>query len=86
MAGAVCTQYPDAKLAIIFLPMFPIAAKYALGGLLSLDAAGVVLRWKLFDHAGHLGGTLFGAAYIYQGHHYVVQFQKKLLQWWDANR
>ena len=25
-----------------------------------LDAAGLVLGWKLFDHAAHLGGALFG--------------------------
>jgi len=86
LAGAVCTQYPDAKLAIIFLPMFPIAAKYALGGLISLDAAGVLLRWKLFDHAGHLGGTLLGVGYVTYGHQYVIKFQKQILEWWDEHR
>jgi len=86
LAGAVCTQYPDAKLAIIFLPMFPIAAKYAIGGLICMDTAGVLLRWKLFDHAGHLGGTLFGVAYVLKGHQYVVEYQKKMLRWWDSYR
>jgi len=86
LAGAVCTQFPDAKLAIIFLPMFPIAAKYALGGLICMDTAGVILGWKVLDHAGHLGGTLFGAAYILKGHHYILQFQKELLKWWDTYR
>merc|ERR1711990_252946 len=64
LVGAVCMQFPDAKLAIIFIPMFPFAAKYALAGLIGLDTAGVLLRWKLFDHAGHLGGTLFGVGFV----------------------
>jgi len=86
LAGVVCTQYPDAKLAIIFLPMFPIAAKYALGGLIAMDTAGVLLRWKLFDHAGHLGGTLFGVGYVTFTHQYVVKLQKRFLNWWDEYR
>lgn len=28
--------------------------------LLTFDTLGLVLRWKMFDHAAHLGGTLFG--------------------------
>ena len=86
LAGAVCTQFPDAKLAIIFLPMFPIAAKYALGGLICMDTAGVLLRWNFFDHAGHLGGTLFGVGYMYKGNQYILQFQKKVLEWWNEYR
>lgn len=66
--------------------MFSFAAKYALGGMIALDTAGVVLRWKLFDHAGHLGGTLFGVGYVTYGHQYMIQFQKKMLTWWDEYR
>jgi hypothetical protein len=28
--------------------------------IMGIDAAGVVMGWKLFDHAAHLGGALFG--------------------------
>ena len=28
--------------------------------IIALDVAGLVFRWKLFDHGAHLGGTLFG--------------------------
>lgn len=28
--------------------------------LIVMDVLGVLLRWKLFDHAAHLGGMLFG--------------------------
>ena len=32
----------------------------ALIGLVTFDLAGLLLRWKLFDHAAHLGGIIFG--------------------------
>jgi len=25
-----------------------------------MDTAGMILGWKFFDHAAHLGGALFG--------------------------
>ena len=31
-----------------------------LKALLCLDTVGLIMRWKLFDHAAHLGGALFG--------------------------
>ncbi|VVC92512.1 unnamed protein product [Leptidea sinapis] len=56
----VCTQYPDTRLSIIFLPMYTFAASSAIKVIMSIDLAGVVLGWKFFDHAAHLGGALFG--------------------------
>ena len=32
----------------------------AMGGLVVLDVVGLLRGWRLFDHAGHLGGMLFG--------------------------
>ena len=32
----------------------------ALMSIIALDVTGLLLRWKLFDHGAHLGGTLFG--------------------------
>ena len=29
-------------------------------GLMTFDALGLLLGWKVFDHAAHLGGVLFG--------------------------
>ncbi|XP_051255643.1 presenilins-associated rhomboid-like protein, mitochondrial isoform X4 [Dicentrarchus labrax] len=58
--AAVCTKMPEAKLAIIFLPMFTFTAANALKAIVAMDTAGVVLGWKFFDHAAHLGGALFG--------------------------
>ncbi|KAH7729159.1 rhomboid family protein [Aphelenchoides avenae] len=53
-------KIPDAQLSIIFLPMFTFSAQSAIFGVLAFDTIGLLARWRLFDHAAHLGGTLFG--------------------------
>uniref|UniRef100_A0A8C0UIM2 rhomboid protease n=3 Tax=Cyanistes caeruleus TaxID=156563 RepID=A0A8C0UIM2_CYACU len=58
--AAVCTKMPEAKLAIILLPMFTFTAGSALKAIIAFDTAGLALGWRLFDHAAHLGGALFG--------------------------
>ncbi|XP_016089101.1 presenilins-associated rhomboid-like protein, mitochondrial [Sinocyclocheilus grahami] len=58
--AAVCTKMPEAKLAIIFLPMYTFTAGNALKALVALDTTGLILGWRFFDHAAHLGGALFG--------------------------
>ncbi|XP_020307885.1 claudin-19 isoform X4 [Oncorhynchus kisutch] len=57
---AVCTKMPEAKLAIIFLPIYAFSAGNALKAIVVMDTAGLVLGWRYFDHAAHLGGALFG--------------------------
>uniref|UniRef100_V5GRR1 Peptidase S54 rhomboid domain-containing protein n=2 Tax=Kalmanozyma brasiliensis (strain GHG001) TaxID=1365824 RepID=V5GRR1_KALBG len=59
--------FPDAQLGIIFLPFitFPIGAGVA--GLVAADVAGVLLRWRMFDHWAHLGGAAFGWVYWWYG-------------------
>ena len=55
-----CVRVPDARLQIVFVPGFTFSAASAVVGLLAFDAAGLLFRFRLFDHAAHLGGTLFG--------------------------
>ena len=55
-----CELHPDIKLMIIFLPFFTIPASVAIKGIILFDAAGMLLKWQIFDHAAHLGGALFG--------------------------
>ena len=43
---------------------------------------GIILRWKVLDHAAHLGGLLFGIMWIKYGIHYV----DPLLKWWHEQR
>lgn len=56
----VCTQYPDTQLSIILLPMWTFSAGTAIKFIVGLDLAGVLMGWKFFDHAAHLGGAAFG--------------------------
>ncbi|XP_055697019.1 presenilins-associated rhomboid-like protein, mitochondrial [Phlebotomus papatasi] len=63
----VCTQFPDTQLSIIFLPMFTFSAGTAIKCIMGLDMAGLVMGWKIFDHAAHLGGALFGLFWYYYG-------------------
>ena len=35
--------------------------------MMGIDALGALLRWRMLDHLGHLGGALFGVAYAYIG-------------------
>lgn len=58
--GYVCTQFPDNQISIIFLPWFHFSAETGIKAIMALDLAGCLLGWKLFDHAAHLGGALFG--------------------------
>jgi rhomboid-like protein len=76
LLGAICTQFPDAQLAIIFLPFFTFSAKsvkliylieqnnililQALISMVSFDLLGTIMRWRYLDHSAHLGGVLFG--------------------------
>jgi rhomboid-like protein len=76
LLGAICTQFPDAQLAIIFLPFFTFSAKsvnitffvnrnnisivQALISMVSFDLVGTIMRWRYLDHSAHLGGVLFG--------------------------
>lgn len=84
--GYVCTQYPDTRLSIIFLPFFSFPAGAAIKVIMTLDAAGVLLGWRFFDHAAHLGGAAFGIAWSYWGNAYIWQKREPLLRWWHELR
>lgn len=83
--GYVCTQYPDTKLGIIFLPFFTFPAETAIKFIVGFDLLGLMLGWKLFDHAAHLGGAACGIAWSHWGHD---QWQKRetILRHWHNIR
>lgn len=60
---AFAIRYPNAKLALLFLP-FPIAAKYFVPILLGIDLFSGVTGFSIFGggiaHFAHLGGALIG--------------------------
>lgn len=53
-------KVPDSRLNIIFLPWFSFSAENAVYGIILFDLVGLFLGLRLFDHAAHLGGALFG--------------------------
>ena len=84
--AACCIERPDARLSILFLPFFSFTATTALFSIIALDITGILMRWKLFDHAGHLGGTLFGSWYTLYGHKYTWDQRIPLVRWWHEFR
>ncbi|CAN9502718.1 unnamed protein product [Ophioblennius macclurei] len=84
--AAVCAKVPEAKLGIIFLPMVTFTAGNALKALVAMDAAGLILGWRLFDHAAHLGGALFGIWYVAYGHKLIWRKREPLVKLWHDFR
>ncbi|XP_026814062.1 presenilins-associated rhomboid-like protein, mitochondrial [Rhopalosiphum maidis] len=90
VVGYFSLSHPDQKLGIIFLPNIQFDAIHALTGIISLDIMGLILRWQMFDHAAHLGGTLFGifwykymSTYVWDNRKYIVKnwiTLKKIIQ------
>ena len=73
-SGAICAVlgmfsvfYPDARLSILFLPMYTFSAATGVKALMALDTAGLVMRWGFFDHMAHLSGILFGLGWANYG-------------------
>uniref|UniRef100_A0A8D8ZUP4 rhomboid protease n=1 Tax=Cacopsylla melanoneura TaxID=428564 RepID=A0A8D8ZUP4_9HEMI len=78
-----CVKHPDTELGILFVPYFRFSAESAIGGLVLLDTLGVLFKWKLFDHAAHLGGALFGIAYAKWGDD-LWRSRTRVVEQWKA--
>uniref|UniRef100_A0A915PEB3 rhomboid protease n=1 Tax=Setaria digitata TaxID=48799 RepID=A0A915PEB3_9BILA len=66
-----CMKMPDARLKIVFIPHFDFSAKSAVSGMIAFDFICLLLGFKMFDHAAHLGGSLFGLFYGIYGQHFI---------------
>jgi len=84
--AAVCTKAPEAKLGIIFLPMITFSAIKALQALVAIDATGLLLGWRFFDHAAHLGGAIFGIWYVSYGHKLMWRNREPFIKFWHTMR
>jgi len=88
--AACCIKEQDARLSFLFvdyfLPDFTFSANSALFGIIAFDVCGILFRWKLFDHACHLGGTLFGSWYIMYGHKYTWDKRAPIADRWQEFR
>lgn len=70
---------PKSQAYFIFLPGVPITLDKLLPALVVLDVTGALLRWRVLDHWGHLGGALFGYLYARYGQTHVWGNREKLL-------
>ncbi|VDN06537.1 unnamed protein product [Thelazia callipaeda] len=66
-----CMKLPDARLKIVFVPHFDFSAQSAVIGMIAFDFICLLLRFKIFDHAAHLGGSLFGLFYGSFGERFI---------------
>ncbi|KFM82176.1 Presenilins-associated rhomboid-like protein, mitochondrial, partial [Stegodyphus mimosarum] len=69
--SSMCFQFPNAQLQIVFLPFFSFSAGHAIKAVMAIDLVGLFAKWKLFDHAAHLGGAIFGIVYLNYGCDYI---------------
>ncbi|KAI6210194.1 Peptidase, S54 family [Aphelenchoides besseyi] len=83
-----CMRIPEARLSIIFMPFFTFSAEEAIYGLIAIDLLGLLFRFRLFDHAAHLGGSLFGLFYATYGEDWVRKhfhpFITRVCEWYFA--
>ena len=48
---------------------------FMLQGMICMDAAGMVMGWRFFDHAAHLSGLLYGIFWCHLGKLLCDQFR-----------
>lgn len=58
--GACSHEYPNLRLSLIFAPWIHLSIRDSVMAAMAIDAAGLAMQWRMFDHAAHLSGSLFG--------------------------
>ncbi|XP_077413874.1 presenilin-associated rhomboid-like protein A, mitochondrial [Vanacampus margaritifer] len=86
VVGVVCSQLPEAKVSILFLPMVTFTMGTALKVLVATDTVGLLLGWRMLDHASHLGGALFGVWYGAYGHKLMWGNRESVVKMWHSIR
>ncbi|XP_064638959.1 presenilin-associated rhomboid-like protein, mitochondrial isoform X2 [Lineus longissimus] len=87
--GATCIAFPDSRLSIAFIgDLVPhsFSADSAMKFLIAFDTIGLLLGWKYFDHAAHLGGMLFGIWYMKYGNKIIWRKRESFLRHWHEIR
>lgn len=82
----VCTQFPNTQLGILFIPGWHFSADSAIKFIMCLDLAGIMFRWRLFDHAAHLGGAAFGLFWSYYGKDKIWPQREHIIGLWHQLR
>ncbi|KAI9345410.1 hypothetical protein BD770DRAFT_397006 [Pilaira anomala] len=71
LVASTAILHPNSSISLIFLPMIPIKLGYALPAIMSFDLAGIVFKWRMFDHFAHLAGASIGMGYMYYGEQHI---------------
>lgn len=71
LVASTAVLYPNSSISLIFLPMIPIKLGSALPVLMGFDVAGIVFKWRMFDHFAHLAGAGLGLGYMYYGEKHI---------------
>jgi rhomboid-like protein len=82
----VCAKYPETQLSILFVPQWHFSAGSAIQCLMLFDLVGVLLRWRLFDHAAHLGGAAMGLFWAYYGKDKIWPQREYIIGIWHQLR
>lgn len=75
-----CVKQPDSQLLLFLL--IPLYASTALKGIVALDTVGLFASKSIFDHAAHLGGSLFGIWYANYGEDIYKRYRQTIAYKW----
>ncbi|GFY58708.1 presenilins-associated rhomboid-like protein, mitochondrial [Trichonephila inaurata madagascariensis] len=84
--SSMCFQFPTTPLQIVFLPFFTFSAGNAIKAVMALDLVGLLAKWRLFDHAAHLGGAIYGLLYLIYGQDYIWNKREFIFTWYHNIR
>ncbi|GBM54355.1 Presenilins-associated rhomboid-like protein, mitochondrial [Araneus ventricosus] len=84
--SSICVQFPETPLQIVFLPFFTFTASNAIKAIMALDFVGLVAKWRLFDHAAHLGGAIYGILYLNYGTKYIWNNREPIFSFYHKLR
>lgn len=82
----VCAHYPETKLSILFIPQLQFSASSAIQAIMAFDFAGLIFRWRMFDHAAHLGGALVGLFWAHIGQSKLWPLREHVVGYWHQFR
>ncbi|KAI8924936.1 hypothetical protein BC831DRAFT_401775 [Entophlyctis helioformis] len=72
--------FPSLKASIIFIPGVFMPLGYLVPAFVALDVLGLLLRWRMFDHAAHLAGALAGVLYTQYGFEMWTAVQNQMFK------
>jgi len=89
LMGIVGTTFPNMRLSIpLVSEIYPhsFSANTGMKSLIVMDTLGVLFGWRFLDHAGHLGGMMFGIWYAKYGHRIAKKYRDEVVQYWHKVR